>query len=104
MFEKTSVSATQTFVYKNRLNTTEVEDINSGNLAFSFYAYNDDDSTFINDTVGSFHLFQITKDGFDFHEDTPLQEHNVTEVEIEHCHQGSKAFRTNWIDGFKYSY
>jgi hypothetical protein len=104
MFEKTSISATQTFVYKNRFNDTVIDDINSGNLGFAFFAYNNYDNKFINHTVGSFHLWQYTKDGLHFIDDTPLQEGNFTEVEIEPCHPGSKALRNHWLDNFKYFY
>lgn len=104
MFQKTSVSATQTFVYKNRFNSTEVEDINSSNLAFSFYAYNPVELTVVDETVGTFHLYQTIKDGYTFEEGTPIQENDVIEVEIENCHPGSKAFKNNWVDNYKYYY
>jgi hypothetical protein len=104
MFEKTSISATQTFVYKNRYNTTEIEDINSGNLAFSFFAYNNENDMNLNSSVGTFRLFQYTKNGYTFIDDTPIQEMDETEVEYESCHPGSKVFRNNWVDNLKYDY
>jgi hypothetical protein len=102
MFEKTSVSATQTFVYKNRYNTTEIEDINNGNLAFAFYAYNIVNLTVLDETVGTFRLQQVTKNGYEYAEGTPIQEVNVTEVELENCHPESKIFKTNWNESFRH--
>jgi hypothetical protein len=99
MFQRTEVSATQTFIYKNRFNSTDLEDISSGSLSFSFMATNYDYLGPIDKSVGSFHLYQATREKLLAITDSNLVQLNLTEVELENCHPGSKVYKDKWIEG-----
>jgi hypothetical protein len=75
LFQKTSISATQTFIYKNLVNSTEAYQISKDGVAFGFRVQH------INGTIAdeSIGYFVVTETTYirSFDEDSPLR--NMTE-------------------------
>ena len=59
MVSKTDINATQTFVYKNRFNSEDIEDINRGDLSFAVAIFNNDWKEFLPENLGTL-ILKIT--------------------------------------------
>jgi hypothetical protein len=97
MFQKTSISATQTFIYRNLDHSTDKYQIGKNGVAFALRVQHNN-GTVADESIGSFRVEERAYIGYPEGDSSLQREVSiVNEIELEPCSKESDIGKINWI-------